>query len=152
MMSPRRRTPRRRGRPAASITPNRRLSKKPCLRKYHVGENKSSHMMIQPQHLNIPTLRLYAGKGKKFSLTSEKSLGRFQGGDVIPGIHRLQTLKGGRSRCQVCRAVGERGSYGPNKTREPPRAKLTCMNPICGGISLCSVECSNVWHIRKDAE
>ena len=154
MLSPRRRstTPRRRGRPAASIAPNRRLSKKPCLRKYHVGENKSSHMMIQPQHLNIPTLRLYAGKGKKFSLTSEKSLGRFQGGDVIPGIHRLQTLKGGRSRCQVCRAMGERGSYGPNKTREPPRAKLTCMNPICGGISLCSVECSNVWHIRKDAE
>ena len=95
---------------------------------------------------------MFAGKGKKFSLSSTKGLARFQGGDVVPGMHRLKTLKGGRSRCQVCRAMGDRGSYGPNKTREPPRAKLTCMNPLCGGISLCSVECSNVWHFREPTE
>ena len=94
MLSPRRCTPRRRGRPS-SVAPNRRLSKKQCLRKYHVGDHKSCHMMIQTEKLIIPTLSLYLGKGKIISLTSEKSLGRFKGGDVIPGIHRLQTLKGG---------------------------------------------------------
>jgi len=67
-------------------------------------------------------------------------------------IARPVYLYAGRSRCQVCRAMGERGSYGPNNTREPPRAKITCYNPTCGGISLCSVECSNVWHYRKGAE
>ena len=74
MLSLRRCTPRRRGRPS-SVAPNRRLSKKPCLRKYHVSDHKSCHMMIQPENLSIPTLRLYAGKRKKFFLTSEKSLG-----------------------------------------------------------------------------
>ena len=138
-----RRTPRQRGRPS-SAAPNRRVSKRPCLRKYYTGARKSVSQMIQPAKANIPTLRLFAGKGKQFSLSSEKGLERFKGGDSIPGVHRLKTLKGGRSRCQVCRVTGERGAYGPNKTREPPRAKLTCHNVLCGGISLCSVECSNV--------
>ena len=119
-------------------------SKRPCARKYYVGAGGSHVQMIQPQPMNLPTLRLFAGKGKKFSLTSDKALERFRGGITIPGIHRLKTLKGGRSRCQVCRAMGERGSYGPNKTVEPPRAKMTCENPTCGDISLCSVDCSNV--------
>ena len=146
-----RRTTRQRGRPT-SAAPNRRASKRPCLRKYYVGARKSGSQMIQPARLNIPTLCLFVGKGKQFSLSSEKVLERFKGGDAIPGIHRLKTLKGGRSRCQVCRATGERGAYGPNKTREPPRAKLTCHNVLCGGISLCSVECSNVWHYRDGVE
>lgn len=151
MLSPSRRPPRRRGRPCEAA-PNRRPSKRPCARKYYVGAGGSHVQMIQPQPMNLPTLRLFAGKGKKFSLTSDKALERFQGGNTIPGIHRLKTLKGGRSRCQVCRAMGERGSYGPNKTVEPPRAKLTCMHLSCGGISLCSVECSNVWHYREDTD
>ena len=145
------RIPRARGRPSTAA-PNRQASKRPCVRKYYVGDNKAQTRMIQPRRANVPLLRLFAGKGKRFSLTSEKGLARFEGGDAIPGIHRLKTLKGGRSRCQVCRAVGEPGSYGPNKTREPPRAKLTCMHTRCGGISLCSVECSNVWHYRQPTE
>ena len=149
--TPRRTLTRQRGRPS-SAAPNRRASKRPCLRKYYTGPRKEVSQMIQPVAANIPTLRLWAGKNKKFSLTSQKSLERFKGGDAIPGIHRLKTLKGGRSRCQVCRATGERGAYGPNKTREPPRAKLTCHNVLCGGISLCSVECSNVWHYRVATE
>ena len=151
-LSPRRcLTPRRRGRPS-SDTPNRHSSKRPRVRKYYVGENKSQVKMIQPKRSLIPNLRLFAGKGKRFSLTSEKGLSRFEGGDVIPGIHRLRTLKSGRSRCQVCRAMGTDGVYGPSKTREPPRAKLTCMYTACGGINLCSVECSNVWHYRDGVE
>ena len=134
------RTRRNRGRPTSQpYFPNRHVSKRPCLRKYYVGPDKAKAQMIQPVRANIPNLRLFAGKGRKFSLTSEKGMTRFQGGDVIPGIHRLKTLKGGRSRCQVCRATGKVGAYGPHKTREPPRAKITCANPLCGGISLCSV-------------
>ena len=56
-----------------------------CLSTMWASIHKSQHMMIQPEKLNIPTLSLYDGKGKKFSLTSKNSLGRFQGGDVIFG-------------------------------------------------------------------
>ena len=140
------------GLPTSEEMANRRPSKKPRVRRYHVGPGKLDEVMKEPAVLSLPKRKFVPAKGEKYDLFSEQSMTRFEDGDMIPGVHRLVSIKGGRSRCQVCCAMGSRGSYGPKKNcKEPPRAKLRCQNKFCGGISLCSVECSNIWHIKSDA-
>ena len=78
---------------------------------------------------------------------SHPNTNRFSGQKTIPGLHIRYDLPKGRLcniRCQVCRATGTSGS------KKPPRAKFVCRNPVCGGISFCSMRCDSIWHVHPD--
>ena len=56
----------------------------------------------------------------------------------------------------LCRVTGElregRMMYGRDKKlRQPPRAKFTCTNSICGGLGMCGTKSYNIWHFRSSA-
>ena len=146
-------TPRGRGRPqnAASV-PGRVFAKRNnATVTVAYGANHSKRKRVTAVARQMPTVRLHGGK-RQYDIFSVKSLERFKGGHTIPGIHPLRTVpKGNKFRCQICRTVGSKGHYGPNKNLKNPRwAKFTCVNPSCGGISLCSAECYNIWHFHPD--
>ena len=39
---------------------------------------------------------------------------------------------------------------GSKKMNQPPRAKFTCTNELCGGLAMCGAQCYNVWHFHPD--
>ena len=115
------------------------------------GANRSKRKRVPAVARQMPTVRLHGGK-RRYDINSVKALDRFKGGHTIPGIHFLRSVpKKNKFRCQICRAVGSKGHYGPKKNLQNPRwAKFTCTNPECGGIALCGAECYNIWHFHPD--
>lgn len=116
------------------------------------GSNRDQRKRVRAVQRLLPKFKLHAGKGRKYDLYGAKAMARFKGEQCIPGMHVLKSMPGRCSfKCQICRALGENGKYGPKKNlKQPPRAKFTCTHPSCGGISLCSAECYNVWHFHPD--
>lgn len=117
------------------------------------GTNREDRKRVRAVPRLVPKLKLHAGRGKKYDIYGDKAMQRFQGGQCIPGLHPLKSIPVTCSfKCQVCRALGEQGKYGPKKNlKQPPRAKFTCVSNLCGGISLCGAECYNAWHIHPDS-
>ena len=115
------------------------------------GTDRQSRKRVRAVQRLFPAKRLHSGRNK-FRIDSDKSMQRFQGGQCIPGMHPLFDVPAGRAfRCAVCRVVGTPGHHGVKKNlRQPPRAKFTCQNEICGGIAMCSAECYNIWHFHSD--
>ena len=87
------------GLPTSEEMANRRPSKKPRVRRYHVGPGKLDEVMKEPAVLSLPKRKFVPAKGEKYDLFSEQEMTRFQDGDMIPGVHRLVSIKG--QGCQV---------------------------------------------------
>ena len=147
------------GRPTAETVdvPNRTTAKRNLETVMVVcGADRQDRKRVRVTPRLMSTKRLSAGRKKRYDIDGDKSMERFAGGQCIPGMHVLMPVPKGKSfKCQVCRATGElrRGvmMYGADKKlRQPPRAKFTCTNKSCGGLSMCGAQCYNKWHFHPD--